>query len=894
MRRFVQKSVDRLEAEVALALAATGGLPPIVPGFSGLPVVNVKAPPFNAVGDGVTDDTNAIQSAFNFALHVIQTTASPIINLFAGPIVFFPPGTYLVSGPAGADIACVECADGITLMGSGAFLKEATGTKHILRWGNYFNAAIGLGFFGGKAAIAMNGPSRIYGGSLGSVTAAAKNEISRCTFRFNHGPSIWLDTSLEPRASTAIMSIEDCDVATSCFFYAGFDGCAIANMYGVVSQDVGSDPNAVPVLDDAGHILPFIVNYGVLSLENMSGVPQASGAFVPASAWIGGSGNIRSRANRFGGESGLLLWRKKTSGISLYGQTLVDIIDPTVNIGGFTSDADGISSTSGLNLMEIFDSFPGLIDFRNPVQGLPTGAPLPGSRFELTASNGIYIDSATCPKATYSNVDKRNTIINLDPIDLYGMLKFRSGTNPLSQVGEDVSAELRRFFNKPSVGAFPSASPTLGVAQNFFPAGKLQLTDADNSSSANVISGAPETSTGYSITPLVATASPASFSVGFNNVTTGLPVGEYTLSFGVKANFNGTIVVSLTNPVSTATPRELAELPFSDGELWQRVEVTFYNDGTSNGVRLDCANVPFGTTPAVGDVSVAFFALHKSRAAKDFTFPGNPNAQNYIPTSYSGAASPAVGTYKVGDVVWNKLPVTGGPIGFVCIVAGSPGTWAPFGTIGFDPSQLAGYAFDYDAGDLILTPGPIVDWPSKVGGPAFTLAGTATAHANGGPNNLPFVSADGIADVMRAATGGHIAAEWFIVASYAVGGTGTIMDGGGGNQGRLYRPLATPAVDFTQAGTLVGASAALEQFAIWDVICDGVNVTVNINEVAAIGPAANVSSGLFGGVTLFNFGGGAGDASATNIARAFGYNAVLSPTNRGKVIAYLQSLYALP
>lgn len=47
---------------------------------------NVKSAPFNAVGDGVTDDTGAIQAALN--------AATP----FSGSIVLFPPGTYYHSG----------------------------------------------------------------------------------------------------------------------------------------------------------------------------------------------------------------------------------------------------------------------------------------------------------------------------------------------------------------------------------------------------------------------------------------------------------------------------------------------------------------------------------------------------------------------------------------------------------------------------------------------------------------------------------------------------------------------------------------------------------------------------------------------------------------------------
>ena len=46
-----------------------------------------------------------------------------------------------------------------------------------------------------------------------------------------------------------------------------------------------------------------------------------------------------------------------------------------------------------------------------------------------------------------------------------------------------------------------------------------------------------------------------------------------------------------------------------------------------------------------------------------------------------GSAAPVSGNYLQGDIVWNLAPTSGGYIGGVCTVAGSPGTWATFGLI---------------------------------------------------------------------------------------------------------------------------------------------------------------------------------------------------------------------
>lgn len=46
-----------------------------------------------------------------------------------------------------------------------------------------------------------------------------------------------------------------------------------------------------------------------------------------------------------------------------------------------------------------------------------------------------------------------------------------------------------------------------------------------------------------------------------------------------------------------------------------------------------------------------------------------------------GSAAPTVGTWAVGDKVYNTAPAAGGKLGWVCTTAGSPGTWKAFGAI---------------------------------------------------------------------------------------------------------------------------------------------------------------------------------------------------------------------
>jgi len=76
---------------------------------------------------------------------------------------------------------------------------------------------------------------------------------------------------------------------------------------------------------------------------------------------------------------------------------------------------------------------------------------------------------------------------------------------------------------------------------------------------------------------------------------------------------------------------------------------------------------------AVAASTWAVVEIDGSWGASNFYGPRYPNSAN--------AAAPTVGTWSVGDIIYNSLPTAGGTIGWVCTTAGTPGTWKAFGNI---------------------------------------------------------------------------------------------------------------------------------------------------------------------------------------------------------------------
>lgn len=100
---------------------------------------------------------------------------------------------------------------------------------------------------------------------------------------------------------------------------------------------------------------------------------------------------------------------------------------------------------------------------------------------------------------------------------------------------------------------------------------------------------------------------------------------------------------------------------------WQIISRTIIP--TSAGALLVGLQYVNATTIYVDELSVSIGTVGVPYQAKWGSFELDSQTQTY------DTAAPTIGTWKRGDLVWNATPSAGGTPGWMCVTAGSPGTW---------------------------------------------------------------------------------------------------------------------------------------------------------------------------------------------------------------------------
>jgi hypothetical protein len=63
------------------------------------------------------------------------------------------------------------------------------------------------------------------------------------------------------------------------------------------------------------------------------------------------------------------------------------------------------------------------------------------------------------------------------------------------------------------------------------------------------------------------------------------------------------------------------------------------------------------------------------------TYPNTNGGRQWGYSNGAANSAPATGTYEVGSIAWNPIPTVGQPKGWMCTVAGTPGTWVSMGNL---------------------------------------------------------------------------------------------------------------------------------------------------------------------------------------------------------------------
>lgn len=164
------------------------------------------------------------------------------------------------------------------------------------------------------------------------------------------------------------------------------------------------------------------------------------------------------------------------------------------------------------------------------------------------------------------------------------------------------------------------------------------------------------------------------------HVLDGDGVSDIQVGTVLYLNSDGTAYVSALNGTRTgralalavAVNQETAEVRVS-GNV--NAAYTLLGSGAATLVAVDfgTGRLKRSTSPQAGDELVGWC---DTAGNAHLLFGG----MGLLPI-YRGSGAPTTGTWAVGDTVYSSTPTAGGYVGWVCVTAGTPGTWKTFGAI---------------------------------------------------------------------------------------------------------------------------------------------------------------------------------------------------------------------
>jgi hypothetical protein len=577
--------------------------------------INVKD--FGAVGDGVTDDTVAIQKAIDSIGTNLISLTQPI---YKGGTVFFPQGDYAINAP-------IRTYSAIALKGAGPSSRIMEGSG-----------------FGGDALIWLITPGsypaameRYQGGEISDLSFRARGvgiaAIRQHTIRVlnSHFHKLYFDTpyGVMVNSYTQKCLFEDFYSVGPLEQFIHLKGND--NIIQNIDQEGGSGTSTEPFIKIERHVTS---RSGAIFLRNI----LLEGAGSPNKSYLELNGCTQCVINGIWGEAnasdGYLIRLIDSDHIQIKG-SIVSVTDTKrikvdrtrgVVIDNISTDGVGGSLWSYLE-----------VDNQSFVRIKNLETRRGGDLYKLQAMQNVVIDqhivSRLSPTSSLANPGQqaRSQLLLLAGQNLlmnpsfeagsYGWLFSGSGGRPsgenyiASEVGSGKMADYTWASGTSVIYQFINIPPSLvGRAMTFSIKARIE-------------------SKGF-LSPYVAGAGINS-SNGFHSVWAG----------------SGWQVLTQT------------VIPQSAGQL--AIGVRTAATGSSTELFLDDASFGFGT---VGTTNLGKFASIELGVA-------GGNTLTYA------VAAPNQGAWKKGDLIFNSSPATGASVGWVCITAGTPGVWKSFGTI---------------------------------------------------------------------------------------------------------------------------------------------------------------------------------------------------------------------
>ena len=577
---------------------------------------------FGAVGDGITDCTAAIERAIDF-VPPNDNSWNSLTRAAGGAEVYFPTtsDSYIISSKID-----LPANRSITFSGTAAnsVRLEYTGT--------------GSAMFSVKAGQRATGFKKLIfhkGGIEYDTNVRINNIVKDCFFTNIDGYGI-------TTTGVSVVSV----LIDNCFFSEGKGGVNI----GYQDSDLWTITNCSFIRNDS---IDVIINTsGVKVIRNDFETKATAGS---ASPWIKIAEGFALNSildNRFGDES-----------IGGYNPPSYAIV-----VGPVTGTSTTSSHTVRINGN----------DFRG-TNGTPS------------ATNGAGVLKINCP--LYDSQFNGNNINAEDYFDDLIEESFYIPASPnatrlYGNTFTDNQISFRRkgkIFSQEGVG-WIIKHPNV-VDENYAPVTNLISQDLSgwlhtNSTDAQDVIGVD----GQANSGTTLTKTAGGSSCHFRKIVSIAETGDYTFSVFIKEGTANRARIFLKEGAADFTSSVSS---FVVSDEWVRYFVTAKNvqAGTtmtiymSIGNDVDAANYAAATIlfdkPQLEKASKAGTVLYSGDVIHSGTqYNGLTLGDKYI--GY-GTVAPTTGRYEQGDIQYNTEPDTGEPVGWICTVSGSAGTWEGFG-----------------------------------------------------------------------------------------------------------------------------------------------------------------------------------------------------------------------